>query len=798
MRPDPSFSARTLADFFRYRCRETPSQLAYASIRDNLEIECQLTYGELEQAVDSLVGYLVRRVQPGARVLLLYPPGIDVVIAFWACICAGLVPVPAPPLDPVRRKHSLPRLHAIIEDAQVALVLTTSGLAEASSDLPIVEGRSRAEWLATDRSFDPGGTVTMPQLNDSSLAYLQYTSGSTASPRGVMISHRNILAQCKALQEVAGVDFKSRSLCWLPYFHDYGLVHGIIAPFYAGIPAYLMSPLTFLRRPLRWLEAIDRFGITHSGAPNFAYESCIKALSQQKDWTAHLQRWVVASCGAEPIHAETINEFTEAFHVHGFAGEAFSPAYGLAEFTLVVTTKRLGQEPLVLPVADDALAAHRVLQVSSGVEGARRLVGCGPPLPDTTVRIVDPVTLAGCAADQVGEIWVAGPCTSQGYWNHDADQDVSFRALLSGDTQRTFMRTGDMGFLHDGELFVTGRLKDLIILHGRNLYPHDIERTVERSHPGLRINGGAAFSVQEGREELLVVLQELERTAIVDVEAMAIAIRQAVMEVHEAVVSSVVLVRSGGLPKTSSGKIQRRASKDAFQSKTLPIIGISHTGIQAFYPRAVEKEAVDDRGEVPASGVNSIEAYLQQVVAEQLKIDSSCIVLTQPIGTLGIDSLKAGVLKNRLEEEFGAELSFHQVLIDWSIRDLGQHLLRCQDKHRQGEGATVVGGQVLLPGSAASPTFSLSSSQRRLWFAERLSPDSPLNNISVGVRLRGDLNVLALGAGLRAIVRRHDILQVTFAAEAGVPFHRLSGSRDIAFTLHDLRARDLRTRESEL
>ncbi|MDP1948166.1 MAG: amino acid adenylation domain-containing protein [Nitrospirota bacterium] len=795
-----SIPVSTLGELFAYRCRQCPGQLAYAWVCDNLELENQLTYGEFERKVRGLAGYLALKARPGTRVLLLFPSGFDVVCAFWACICAGLVPVPASAPDLARRKHSLPRLRAIIEDAQVSLVLTSSSIKTISSDLLFGTNGSQLEWVATDQPYDcaDADTVELPRPNESSMAYVQYTSGSTATPRGVMISHLNILAQCEALHQVACVDSNSRSLCWLPYFHDYGLVHGLIAPFYSGIPAYLMSPLTFLRRPLRWLEAIDRFGITHSGAPNFAYESCIKALRQQKGWTSHLQRWVVASCGAEPIHAETINEFTEAFHVHGFAREAFFPAYGLAESTLVVSTKRWGEAPLILHVADVALAGHRVCQVSSDAEGARRLVGCGPPLAGTTVRIVDPVTLAGCAADQVGEIWVAGPCTSEGYWNREADQDVSFRALLSGNTQRTFMRTGDLGFLHGGELFVTGRLKDLIILHGRNLYPHDIERTVERSYPGLRINGGAAFSIQEGREELLVVLQELERTATVDVEAMAIAIRQAVMEAHEAAVSSVVLVRSGGLPKTSSGKIQRRASKDAFLSETLPILGISHSGMHAFYTKAVEKEAVDGRGGMPASGMGSIEAYLQRLLAEQLEVDSTRIALEQPIGTLGIDSLKAGVLKNRLEEEFGTELSFHQLLMDWSIRDLGQHLLSRQDKRRQGEGATTVGGRALPLGSAASPTFSLSSSQRRLWFAERLSPDSPVNNIPVAVRLRGDLNVPALGASLRAIVRRHDILQVTFDEEAGVPFQRLSGGRDLAFTLHDLRARDPQRRESEV
>ena len=266
-------ASHSLADLFEFCCHRKPQELAYALVRDNLELESQLTYGELEHTVRSLAGHLARRARPGTRALLLYPPGLDVVCAFWACLCAGLVPVPAPAPDPVRRKHSLPRLRAIIEDAQLSLVLTTSGIEIVSSELSIAKDGSQIEWMATDQPYDQADAVELPRLNETALAYLQYTSGSTATPRGVMISHGNVLSHCKALSLAGGVSDRSRSLCWLPYFHDYGLLHGIIAPFFAGIPAYLMSPITFLRRPLRWLEAVSRFSITHSGGPNFSYES---------------------------------------------------------------------------------------------------------------------------------------------------------------------------------------------------------------------------------------------------------------------------------------------------------------------------------------------------------------------------------------------------------------------------------------------------------------------------------------------------------------------------------------------
>ena len=252
-------TTHSLAELFESCCQGKPQELAYAFVRDTLELDNQLTYGELECTVRPLAGYLARRVPPGTRVLLLYPPGLDVVCAFWACMCAGLVAVPAPAPDPVRRKHSLPRLRAIIDDAQVSLVLTTSGIETVSSECTIAKDGSQIEWMATDQPYDQTEAVEVARLNETALAYLQYTSGSTATPRGVMISHGNVLSHCKALSLAGGVSDRSRSLCWLPYFHDYGLLHGIIAPFYAGIPAYLMSPVTFLRRPLRWLEAVSRF-----------------------------------------------------------------------------------------------------------------------------------------------------------------------------------------------------------------------------------------------------------------------------------------------------------------------------------------------------------------------------------------------------------------------------------------------------------------------------------------------------------------------------------------------------------
>ncbi|MBH0207102.1 MAG: AMP-binding protein, partial [Nitrospira sp.] len=269
----------SLSDLFEFTCRRNPDALAYALVRDSLELESQLTYRQLERQVRSLAYRLAHEVKPGTRALLLYPPGLDVACAFWACLYAGLVPVPAPAPDPIRMKHSVPRLRNIIDDAQASLILTNSSIMALSSECALPKNVGPITWMAIDHPVADATdsiSIDMPRLDSSALAYLQYTSGSTASPRGVVISHGNVLAHCKALTLAGQVEDSSRSLCWLPYFHDYGLLHGIIAPFYAGIPAYLMSPITFLRRPLRWLDAVDRFAITHSGGPNFSYDACLR------------------------------------------------------------------------------------------------------------------------------------------------------------------------------------------------------------------------------------------------------------------------------------------------------------------------------------------------------------------------------------------------------------------------------------------------------------------------------------------------------------------------------------------
>ncbi|MDE3219630.1 MAG: amino acid adenylation domain-containing protein, partial [Nitrospirota bacterium] len=766
-------------------------------VRDTLELESQLTYSELERTVRSLTGHLARRARPGTRVLLLYPPAIDVVCAFWACVCAGLVPVPAPVPDPVRRKHSLPRLRAIIEDAQVSLVLTSSGIETVSSELSIAKDGSQIDWMATDQPYDQADAVEFPRLKGTALAYLQYTSGSTATPRGVMVSHGNVLSHCRAMSVAGGVSEHSRSLCWLPYFHDYGLLHGIIAPFYAGIPAYLMSPVTFLRRPLRWLEAVSRFSITHSGGPNFSYESCLRAVRQQGEWQADLSTWTVASCGAEPIHADTVERFVETFGPQGFRRTSFAPAYGLAEATLLVTMKQTGAEPTFLKVEAEALADSIVKESSASERGTRTLVGCGEPLEETRVLIVNPTTKSSCQAGEVGEVWLAGAGIATGYWGRPEESDATFKASLAGSGEGPYLRTGDLGFVHRGELFLTGRLKDLIIVRGRNYYPHDLEWTAEQAHPGLRRGGGAAFSIESETGERVVLVYEIEKKLPEsDMSEVMSCIRRALADEYELEVHNVVLVKSGTISRTSSGKIQRHVCRADFESGQLAVVGTSTLGTTE------EEQNIEPLSEIPRTPVEKKLADIWQEVLEGPQPRRHANFFAH-----GGNSLLAAQVVARILDVFHVELPLSVIFECPTFSALAARVSELStgktttETAVEGLGSSSCGLQIpLVPLSPESRQgrMPLSFAQQRLWFLEQVHPGSSINHISMGVRIRGPLNSETLERSVQEIIRRHEILRTRFSSERGEGFAEVSGEAVLTIRQHDLHALNQAEQEVEL
>jgi acyl-CoA synthetase (AMP-forming)/AMP-acid ligase II len=547
--------------------------------------------------------------RPGDRALLLYPPGeADFVAAFFGCLYAGVVAVPVPPPHPARVprggavaptpdetsarvRRTLAKLLAIAADSRPAAVMTTRAISAAFAPASAgFEPLRLARWLATDDlSVEGAGQWERPPVEGSSLAFLQYTSGSTAAPKGVMVTHEHLLYNSHYIAHGFSHDADDVIVSWLPTFHDMGLIYSVLQPIYTGMRAYLMPPTSFIQRPMRWLRALSRYGGTRSTAPNFAYDLCVRKATAADIAELDLSRWRYAYNGAEPVRKETLERFAATFAPCGFRADSFHPVYGLAEATLLVTGARArGRSYYSFDVRVDALEVHRIVEArdrATGTPGVeerrggevRTLVGCGETVLDTHVRIVNPETRVPCVPDEVGEIWVSGPSVCGGYWNLPELSEQTFRARLAAghDDGHAYLRTGDLGFLAGAQLVITGRLKDLLIIGGANHYPQDIELTAERSHQDLRPGCGAAFVVEDDGAEQVVVVVEVGAGRGADARPSAreltAAVRRAVSEEHEIQVRSVVLLKAGSVPKTSSGKIQRRACRDLFLSGGLDL-----------------------------------------------------------------------------------------------------------------------------------------------------------------------------------------------------------------------------------
>lgn len=571
----PEMASSTLVARLRDLAARYPQRLAYSFVCDGKEEGQQWTYAALEQRVRAIAALLQQEGRRGERALLLYPQGLEAIAAFCGCLYAGVIAVPVPSPEAGRLKRALPRLKAILQDSRASIILTTDRtialLKDVRSHFPQFD---RMRWIDTEQiDLELASTWQDPQLNPHNLAYLQYTSGSTSTPKGVMVTQHNLMHHCAYLTQANGYTPDSVTVTWMPYFHDYGLVEGLIQPLYNGTPAYILSPFTFIKHPLRWLEVISRYKATHSHAPNFAYDLCIQKHSIDRIPKLDLSGWEAAGNAAEPINPQTIERFCQTFAPYGLRPQTFAPAYGLAENTLLVSAKPMGTAAVSIHLDIAALEKHRVVEKSAPRSGTRTYVSCGRPIGDTRVEIVDPQTRTRCASDRVGEIWVADPSVARGYWKRPEETRETFQAYLADVGEGFFLRTGDLGFIKDGELYITGRLKDLMIIRGTNHHPQDLEWTVQQVHPELRPNCGAAFSIEVNGEEKVAIVQEVERHARdLDFDATIVAIRQAIAEEHELQTYAIVLAKPGSLLKTSSGKIQRRACRDSFLAGELAIV----------------------------------------------------------------------------------------------------------------------------------------------------------------------------------------------------------------------------------
>lgn len=590
------FDAATLIEILKGRAIHEPHRVAYTFLVDGETETVSFTYGELERRARAIAAHLQSTCQPGDRALLLYQPGPDYITAFFGCLYGGVVPIPAYPPRPNR---SLSRILAILENADAHLALTASAVLPAlQRQFTRVPELQSLRWVATDTvAEDWGDRYQALDGQPDALAFLQYTSGSTSVPKGVMISHQNLLHNSAWIYRRFGHSPESRGLIWLPPYHDMGLIGGIIQPLYGGFPVSLMSPLMFLQRPLRWLQAISRDRATTSGGSNFAYDLCVRRVTPEQLDTLDLSSWQVAFNGAEPISADVIERFARTFEPCGFRREAFYPCYGMAEATLLVTGGRKTDAPVLKTLRASELERHRAIAANGDPDDTRTVVGCGAGLEDQTIAIVDPHSLERCEPGRVGEIWVSGPGIARGYWNRAGETESTFGQYLPETGEGPFLRTGDLGFLENGELFITGRLKDVIIINGRNHYPQDIEWTVEQSHPLIRPSCAAGFSVDVGGEERLVVIAEVERyywkrrsrAAVAEsapfkrsraaatedslsTKDLIQSIRRAVSQNHDLQVYSTLLLKPGTIPKTSSGKIQRHACRAGFLAGTLEVV----------------------------------------------------------------------------------------------------------------------------------------------------------------------------------------------------------------------------------
>ena len=564
----------TLVDLLRYRTIHQSKQNAYTFLQDGETESDSLTYQELDTRARAIAAKLQSLEATGERALLLFPPGLEFIAAFFGCLYAGVVAVPA---YPPRRNQKMSRLQAIVADAQASVALTTTSL------LDNIESRFSQEselaelrWVATDNiKSELASDWLEPEVNSSTLAFLQYTSGSTGTPKGVMVSHQNLLHNLALIHKRFEHTPNSHGVIWLPPYHDMGLIGGVLQPLYGGFPVTLMSSVAFLSKPIRWLQAISRYKATTSGGPNFAYEMCVKKIKPEQLAGLDLSSWKLAFTGAEPINAHTLEQFATTFKPSGFRKQAFYPCYGMAENTLFVSGGLKTAEPIIRRVDRLALLQNQVVNSSDSSEEVRAIVGCGRSPHDQKIAIANPESLTQCLDGQVGEIWVSGESVAQGYWRKAEATDKTFNAYLADTGKGPFLRTGDLGFLLDDELYVTGRLKDLIIIRGRNHYPQDIELTVEKSNPALRPGCCAAFSVEILGSEQLVIAVEVERTYLrkLDVDQVVGSIRKAVSQNHELQVYGVLLLKPTTIPKTSSGKIQRHACRVGFFEDSLSVVG---------------------------------------------------------------------------------------------------------------------------------------------------------------------------------------------------------------------------------
>lgn len=661
----------TYVDLARRGAQDCGDEALYTYLVNGETEVAQLTWAELDLRARAIAAQMQDLGLAGQRVLLIYPPGLDYVVAFYACLYAGVIAVPA---YPPTLNRSVSQLTNIIGDASIEVALTNRQIIAGRDVIIAIEpALGRLSWLVTDETPDDrAADWRPPRLTPDSIAFLQYTSGSTSAPKGAVLTHGN-LVHCGNATAARLVAPGVRLLSWLPQYHDYGLFFGILQPVFGRNPITLMSPIDFLSRPARWVQAISRFRASASAAPNFAYDLCARKTTAEQRAELDLSCWKVAGNAAEPVRPDTLARFAATFADAGFRASAALSLYGLAE-GLCVSSGQTGVPPRITAFDPLVLGHGRAVERGES-DGGIPIVSAGTALDGQEVVIVEPGSGTQCAPGTVGEIWVAGTSVGHGYWNRPVETAESFGARLAG-ADAAYLRTGDLGFLHGGELYVAGRRKDVIIVRGRNVYPQDLEYTAESSHPALRPGCAAAVDLRDPASpddegERIAFVHEVRPNWNGDLAEAAAALHRAIATEHGLAICAVTLIPAGQIPKTSSGKIRRAETRSMLRAGEFDVLFESRTPVldPAAHRRRHDPPRPD--GVVTAE---QIEAWLVDLVASRSGMDPENVDSAAPFAALGLRSVDAVDMMARLGEWIGAPVP---ALLAWdhpTIGALARHL----------------------------------------------------------------------------------------------------------------------------
>lgn len=725
---------RSVTDALTHRADVSPHKTAFVFLSNGEHTAQIWSYAQLHERAVRIGQNLARDCKQGDRVLLFHSAGLEFIGAFFGCMLRGFIPVPLPIAYLHSRKGSL---EPIMRDACPRAILS-----DQRSPLLDKVGTCRSHdtesfgWVVGDN----GRRSRTEVVNHiKTIAYLQFTSGSTRFPRGVVITHENILGNLRAIDESFQHDSSSVEVCWLPHFHDMGLVYGILQPLVYGFPCCLMSPSHFIERPVRWLRAISRFAGTHAGAPNFAYELCVHKIRSAELQDLDLRSWRVAFNGAEPVRQSTVMSFCNMFGPVGFNSNAMISAYGLSEATLKVSSGAFGQGTRFTEIGrynglDDGDATT-----------SRSVASCGAGGRETSIVIVDPHSRCQLKDNEVGEIWVSGPGVSSGYWNSFCEDEDVFGCHLSNETPgRRFLRTGDLGLWHEGELYVVGRLKDRIILNGRNYYPGDLECESSSTHPAVSQLPAAAFCIEKDERQHIVIVQEVRTARDIPYKTIAATIQEQVSHRNDLVVNEVVLVRKGSLPRTTSGKIQRaRCKRSYLENKLLTVATFRVADLDSSRNRVVH-----------ASTHTRIDMYMRQLIARVFDIPISSADLDGSTVQMGVSSLRAAEISTNIENDLGIHISPSEILAAFTWRELVLHL------------ANTRGGQRQLPAEAPqrnrSGTSRASTEQSRLWMLCQNRRRASILNLVLVVRIDGALDPNDMAQAAHSLLEHHKVLSARF------------------------------------